>query len=126
MASWIPTVVVEVEAMSSCRRVAGSWIVGIAALGCAWASFSCNSGSDSANPGEELGNLGKVGLELQLANGSTLDAVSYVVTGPGSFRRSASISVRDSTRISTTIGGLPAADGYTISISAASGAHRLA
>jgi hypothetical protein len=100
--------------------VARSCIVSIAALGSALASLSCNSGSDSVNPGDQVGNLGNVGLELQLANGSSLDTVSYVVTGPDSFTRSTSISVRDSSRISTIVGGLPAGDGYTIAISAAS------
>lgn len=62
---------------------------------------------------------GSLGLELTLGDGYTLDRVDYVIHRPG-FERTGSIPVTNSTRISAVIGGLPAASGYQIELSAAS------
>src|SRR6478609_8694833 len=62
-------------------------------------------------------DLGSIGMALQLAPGLTLDSVGYSITGPGSFSRTGSIDVSNSTTISATIGGLPMGDGYTLTLS---------
>jgi PKD repeat protein len=81
------------------------------ALALALALASCsNSGNRDA--------LGSVGFELDLSPGLTLDSASYQITGPASFSQSGTIDVRNSTRISAVIGGLPAGTGFNITISA--------
>jgi hypothetical protein len=59
---------------------------------------------------------GSVGLQLRLGD-VTLNSVSYVITGNG-FVKNGSIDVSNSRTISTTIGGIPAGTGYSITLSA--------
>ncbi|HEY3255160.1 MAG TPA: PKD domain-containing protein, partial [Polyangiaceae bacterium] len=61
-------------------------------------------------------SAGEVNLALQLANGATLNSVSYTIVGPNAFSKSGSIDLTSATRVSATIGGLPAGTGYTITI----------
>jgi hypothetical protein len=65
-------------------------------------------------------NVGTVGLTLQTAAGTTVTAVSYVITGPSAFTKSGSIDVSQSSSISALIGGVPAGTGYSITLSAVS------
>ena len=73
---------------------------------------------------EPLGNgaeeqAGSLGLNLEAAPGVTLDSVTYTITGNG-FSKSGSIDTSGSSSINGTIGGIPAAKGYTITLSATS------
>jgi uncharacterized protein YjiK len=78
--------------------------------------------STDSGPGSdhELGSrdLGSIGLSLQLASGATLNSVSYTITGPNGFSRTGTIDVSKSTTIATTIGGLPAGTGFSITLDA--------
>jgi acid phosphatase len=54
---------------------------------------------------------------LGVANGTTLNSVSYSITGPKGFTKTGPIDVSGSTTISAVIGGIPAAAGYSITLS---------
>ena len=49
--------------------------------------------------------------------GTTLDTANYAICGPGGFARSGNIDVSHSQTISFTVGGIPAGDGYSVTIS---------
>lgn len=61
---------------------------------------------------------GSVGLELQVGNGTTLTSASYTITGPGGFTKSNTIDVSSSSTLSLLIGGIPAGQGFSITVSA--------
>lgn len=74
---------------------------------------------ERALPGEgatDEENTGSVGLELRLGE-VTVNTFDYVITG-GSFNKSGSIDVSKSKTISATVGGIPAGNGYSITLSA--------
>ena len=60
---------------------------------------------------------GSVDIAL-LAGSVALTSVSYTITGPNGFATSGTINVASSSTVSTIIGGLPAGDGFTITLSA--------
>jgi hypothetical protein len=62
------------------------------------------------------GQTGSITANLALGPHDSLHAAGYAISGPGAFVRSGSIDVSHSATLSATIGGLPAGDGYTISI----------
>ena len=59
---------------------------------------------------------GSATIALQLAGGLTINTVTYSITGPAGFTKSGSIDVSHSTTVSTVIGGLPAGNGYGITL----------
>src|SRR5690349_11117659 len=63
------------------------------------------------------GASGKLDLALTLADGTTIDSVDYTITGPGSFTKTGSIDVANSTTVSALISPIPAGAGYTITLS---------
>lgn len=69
--------------------------------------------------GESTEQVGSLGLQLEVAPGVTLNSVTYTIT-KGEFTKSGSIDVGDSPTISGTIGGIPAGNGYTITLLATS------
>lgn len=82
------------------------------------ASLSAGCSDTSSLPGEQSEErVGNVALKLQLAPGATLASVSYAITGPGAFAQSGSFDVSKSSKISGTVGGIPAGSGYTIALS---------
>jgi hypothetical protein len=80
----------------------------LALFGLALGMFGCTSHHD--------GDLGSVGIALELAPGISLTTLSYTIGGPAGFARSGSIDVSQSTIVSATIGGLPAGTGFTIAL----------
>jgi 5'-nucleotidase len=87
-------------------------------IGCALAVSGCGSDPELGAGGSELAGDGA--LALQLASGVKLNSASYSVTGPGGFTKSGAIDVSQSTKLATTIGGLPAGAGYSVTLSAIS------
>ena len=83
--------------------------------------FGCSAPDSSATSPEVSEEVGSVGLALQ-TGGVTLNSVSYTIVGPG-FTKSGSINVANSTVISAVIGGIPAGNGYSISLSASDAAN---
>ena len=91
------------------------------ALAVSYSSFiaGCSGGDGAGSPSPSAGNqesVGSVGLALQLASGATINTASYTITGPNGFAKTGSIDVSQATKLSATIGGLPAGTGYTITL----------
>ena len=61
---------------------------------------------------------GSATIALQVAGGLTINTVTYSITGPAGFTKSGPIDVSHSTTVSTVIGGLPAGNGYSITLNA--------
>jgi hypothetical protein len=101
-------------------------------MGCGLAAASvlpqvgCSSG-DSRGEGSvgtpasgSQANAGQVGFKLTLPGGQALSTVNYTITGPNSFTLSNSVSVQNSNTISFVVGGIPAGNGYSVTISGVS------
>jgi uncharacterized protein YjiK len=80
----------------------------VATLG---AGCSRDSGSASSRS-----DVGEIGLALQLAPGTTLNSVSYTITGPNSFSLAGTVDVSHSTSLSFVVGNIPAGSGYSIAL----------
>ena len=86
------------------------------ALGMSGLSAGCKN---AEAPGFESSNEdgGEIALKLTLASGQSLNSVGYTITGPGGYAKTGSIDVSRSTKLATTIGGIPNGTGYSISLS---------
>lgn len=60
--------------------------------------------------------VGSVGLAVQLDGGVSLGSLGYTLTGPHGFSTTGTLDVSKSAIVSATIGGLPAGDGYAITL----------
>jgi hypothetical protein len=70
------------------------------------------------NPDEATGTIG---MELQIAPGVTINTVNWAISNSTtSFSRTGSVNVRFSNTISFQTGGIPAASGYSIALTATS------
>ena len=69
---------------------------------------------------KRVGDMGSVQMALDVSSGLTLDTISYVINGPGSFTKMGSIDVSHSSTISADISPLPPGMGFTIGLSATS------
>jgi len=74
-------------------------------------------GATTPSPVSQESN-GEVNLALQLANGSVIQTASYTIVGPKNFTKTGSIDLSTATKLSATIGGLPAGAGYSITLTA--------
>src|SRR6478752_8234291 len=94
----------------------------ILAIGLCGASLlaGCSDQGDDTNAHSTASQeaVGSVGLALQLSSRATINSASYTITGPNAFSKTGSIDLSSATKLSATIGGLPAGAGYTITISA--------
>src|SRR5262245_18651317 len=73
----------------------------------------------SSDPTGDAEQTGTLGVNLTAGPGVTLNSVSYSITGNG-FTKSGVIDISASPTISGTIGGIPAGNDYTITLSAVS------
>jgi hypothetical protein len=71
----------------------------------------------SAPRGE--GRTGTLAFELRTANDAKIDAFDYAITGPN-FARAGSIDVSNSNTLSARIDAIPAASGYSITVTGTS------
>ena len=62
-------------------------------------------------------DMGSLSASLTLSPTASLNTANYAISGPNAFARAGSIDVSHSQTISATIGGIPAGDGYSVSIS---------
>jgi hypothetical protein len=71
-------------------------------------------------PPDSVGSdvVGTVSASLQLSPTTALNTASYAISGPGAFSKSGDIDVSGSKTISATIGGIPAGNGYSLTINA--------
>ncbi len=100
--------------MHNSRRLLGV----LAASGLIGSLVAC---SPAGNGGSAAtGEIGSVSVALTGAGGVTINTVGYAITGPSAFSKNGSIDVSDSSTISSTIGGIPAATGYSIALTATS------
>jgi hypothetical protein len=77
--------------------------------------------SDVPSPGGSSdAAVGSIGVALSLGSGITILSASYTISGPNGFSKTGTIDVSQSSVLSTLIGGLPAATGYSIAINATS------
>ena len=86
-------------------------------LGIAFLATACSDGA-SAPAEQSSERAGEVALQLQLAPGATLTSASYSITGPAAFAKTGALDVSQSSKISGTVGGIPAGNGYTVTLSA--------
>jgi arylsulfatase A-like enzyme len=77
---------------------------------------SCSSEPLDKGGSEQVGSLG---LSLEVAPGVTLNSVAYTITGNG-FSKTGTIDTSGSPTINGTIGGIPAGNGYTLTLTATS------
>src|SRR5262249_23237362 len=104
----------RVSTMKSLKRIA-VW-AGIA-LGTA-SVYGCSSGNDSI---VDPASVGTVGVQLQIAPGVTVNTVSWTISNAATgFNRSGTVNVQFSNTISFQVGGIPAGDGYVITLTATS------
>jgi len=81
---------------------------------------SCSSDSNKGSHTAEAGS-GTVGLQLTVAPGVTINAVTWSITQSGStFTRTGTINVTNSQIVTEVIAALPAGTGYSITLNAAS------
>jgi hypothetical protein len=71
-----------------------------------------NSGSVTA-----VDTTGTVSVALQIAPGVNLNSATYTITGPNNFVKTGSVDLSTATTLSVTIGGIPAGNGYQITLS---------
>jgi 5'-nucleotidase len=100
------------------RKLMTSVVVSTAlSLGVAFLAAGCSDGG--AQPGQASGEqVGEGSLALQLTPSAQLASASYTITGPSAYSKTGSIDLSQSSKISATIGGIPAGTGYTVSLAA--------
>lgn len=96
---------------------------GLALIAPFGALYSCSdhsghTGTDAAQSDSDRN--GEIGLALQLQSGVTVNTVSYTINGPGTFSKTGSIDVSNSSTISTVISAIPAGTGASITLTATS------
>jgi hypothetical protein len=89
-----------------------------AAAGCS-SSPSGGDATSTPQPGNGSQQTGSLTAELQVG-GVSIGTVTYAITGPGAFNVSNSVNFANSSALSFVVGGVPAGNGYTISLSATS------
>jgi hypothetical protein len=71
--------------------------------------------------GDSKDDTGSIGMELQIAPGVTINTVNWTINNATTaFTRSGSVNVRFSNTVQFQTGGIPAAGGYTIALTATS------
>ena len=79
----------------------------------------CGKTGGGPTQGTQQGDAtGGISFALQVAPGVILGSAGYTITGPAGFTKTGAIDVSGSTKLSATIGGLPAGTGYTIALTA--------
>lgn len=92
-------------------------ILSLATLGACIALSACSS-TESQNNTQQAGDTSSsIGLKLAIGGGLTLNSVSYTITGPKGFTKSGSIDLSNTNALSATIGGIPAGQGFSITLS---------
>lgn len=86
------------------------WLwLSLVALGCTETKAATDAPTDEP--------LGEIGLNLD-TGGLHLDAASYVIHGPHELVKTGDIDVEHSSKLTVTIGGLPAGAGYSLELTA--------
>ncbi len=108
--------------------VVTSTVLGAIAIGCSSTDNPSTNGSPEPSVNSPTGpsaapadNVGRVGMELTLPGGETVDSVNWTVTIPNgdggtTVVQTGTVNLQSSTTISFLIGGIPPGNGYTISL----------
>jgi PKD repeat protein len=80
---------------------------------------ACGSGG-SSSPQQSAEHAGRVSLQLQRADGTTLNTVNYVIVGPSAYTKTGSLDVSNSSTVSGLISAIPGGAGYSIALTASS------
>ena len=75
-------------------------------------------GEDDRPAADDRDTTGSASFALRLADGRTIQTVSYTITGPKGFVKTGTVDVSGSTKLAATIGGLPVGTGFDIALSA--------
>src|SRR3954463_5265284 len=106
------------------KRAQGTTTIGtlltLAIAAAALGAGGCSQGSPPGPGATANDDSGTVVASLQLAPGVTVNAASYMIAGPGGCTKTGTINVANSSTLTATIPGLPAGNGFTISLSATS------
>jgi len=102
---------IRISAGSRCAA-----LLGLMGLSAGLSVFGCSAADSTAPAHEATEDSGSIGLALQ-AGGVTLNSVSYTIIGNG-YSKSGTINLAGSSLLSAVIGGIPAGNGYSISLSA--------
>jgi hypothetical protein len=76
---------------------------------------ACSVDTRSLGGEQDSENVGEVGLKLTLPSGSQLNSLSYTVTGPNAFSKTASVDITHSNTLSFQL-SLPAGGPYSITL----------
>ncbi|HWZ92938.1 MAG TPA: hypothetical protein VNW92_28930 [Polyangiaceae bacterium] len=90
----------------------------LAAVGACAGVVGCSSTGEQQSSAPSPEKSGEVGLSLSVGGGITINSASYTITGPNAFSKTGTIDLSAATAFSATIGGIPAGNGYTITLSA--------
>jgi hypothetical protein len=88
-------------------------------VGCSSGGGPGGEGSPAPGAGTQA-EVGQVGFKVTLPGGQTLNSINYTITGPNGFTQSSSVPVQNSTTISFVVGGIPAGNNYSVTISGTS------
>jgi hypothetical protein len=82
-------------------------------VGCGGLAVAGCSSQPALSTRRAMGSL----FNLQVADGGTLDIVTYQIVGPGNYTRQGTLPVSDSLTLTATFTALPPGVGYTVSAS---------
>jgi hypothetical protein len=94
------------------RRAVGRSTIVLAAAA-TLAATGCDAGPTSQN---QDADPGAVSMALELAPGSSLNAVDYQISGPGSFMKSGTLDVSHSATLSASFSPLPPGTGFQLEL----------
>jgi acid phosphatase len=83
-------------------------------------SFACSDPFGTREGSASTESVGSIGVALTLTGGATLNSVSYQIMGPNSFSKNGSIDLSHSSTLAAVISGLPAGNGFSISLTGTS------
>lgn len=92
-------------------------VVSLVSLGLSCSVASCAESSEKPEENSTSDATGSIGLSLTTSSGLTLDAFTYNIVGPNGFLRSATVDISHASKLSTLVSGLPAGNGYSVTIS---------
>ena len=85
----------------------------LAAGACAAMTACYGENTDHSTPAAD-GDVGEVGLELQVVPGLTLNTLAYTISGPHSY--SGTLNLTNATKVTGVIGNIASAGGYTLTL----------
>lgn len=100
------------------RALTAIWVTLLASG--ALATSACSSTPEATREPAANEDAGVIGLQLSVAGGINFASQSFTIVGPNGFSKSGSIDLSAATQLTATIGGIPAGNGYTITLSGTS------